>query len=61
MVSARIEMLHQVVALITLRPQRAESITLACEHDACNRQAARPGHSLGALRYIDEPRKQLPG
>ena len=65
MLSARIEMLQPILALITPRPpQSAEPVTFARARDACGMklgQPARQGQFLCARRKMDEPLEQLPG
>jgi len=64
MVGAHIETLRPAAVPKAPRPQGAEPITLAREHDACNRQLgqlAPLAHFLRGRRKTDRWLKQLPG
>jgi len=64
MVGAHIEMLQPTAVLNGPRPQGAEPITLAREHDACDRQLGQPAlqaHLRRGRGKIDRGLKELPG
>jgi hypothetical protein len=64
MVRVRIKMLRPFLALSGPRPQHAEPIAFAHDHDACNMQLGQParhGRFLRARHKIEQRLKQLSG
>ena len=64
MLGVRIEILRPVVALSGPRPQGAEPIAFARDHDACSKQLGQPARQtrfLRARRKIEQKLKQLSG
>jgi hypothetical protein len=64
MVGARIEMLQPAVTPSAPRPQGAEPITSAREHNACGMQLGHPARQAQfrrARRKIERRLKRLPG